>query len=213
MQFVGCWASLCACVYRCSAAGSGPEDPAWHRPPGGGADDYFWPDQSWGPSQCPEGPAAETQVTCSKRMQQTSSSFICKRWMPCHYLTENHFQSLFDVTSVRGYDHSVTCMFSTPITCYYVMSLFCSWHLHYVWQIVTDLGFVSFVVTELIDRECFSLVWEKNLLIKNASKLCVGNTGKKKERKSVVQSAVFCLNVSNLCRFLGSKWNTGYSHF
>ena len=63
-------AELCICmrVHRCSAAGPGPEDPAWHCPPGGGADDHFRPDQSWGPSQRPEGPAAETQVTYSTGM-------------------------------------------------------------------------------------------------------------------------------------------------
>lgn len=64
---------VCVRVHRCSAAGPGPEDPAWHRSPGGGADDYFRPDQSRGPRQRPESPATQTQVTCSNRLQQTSS--------------------------------------------------------------------------------------------------------------------------------------------
>ena len=55
------WGS--ACVHRCSAVGPGPEDPAWYRPPSGGADDHFWPDQGWGSRQRPESPAAETQVS------------------------------------------------------------------------------------------------------------------------------------------------------
>ena len=38
---------------------------------------------------------------------------------PCHLF-------LHYVTSVRGQDHSITCMFSTLVTCCYVMSLFCS---------------------------------------------------------------------------------------
>ena len=43
-----------------------------------------------------------------------------------------HLLFLLYVTSVRGKDHSIV----------YRFTVYCSWHLHHVWQIISDLGLV-----------------------------------------------------------------------